>query len=120
MLSASTLALAQNETAPDPIFAAIDVHKATWAVFMAADSDEANDAACAKDADAIRAMVHTIPTTLAGLLALVRYVVECEAADEVTVVGICADGADRSMGGPICGERLLATIATALERLGRS
>jgi hypothetical protein len=116
MLSASTLALAQNETAADPIFAAIDVHKATWAVFMAADSDEANDAACAKDADAI----HTIPTTLAGLLALVRYVVECEAADEVTVVGICADGADRSMGGPICGERLLATIATALERLVRS
>jgi hypothetical protein len=78
------------------------------------------DDACGKDADAVRAMVHTVPTTLAGLLALVRYVVECEAEDNVTALSTFADDHSRSMDRPLCGERLLATIANALERLVKS
>jgi hypothetical protein len=119
--AASLPALSLPALARDPIFAAIDARKATFAVFKAADSDdELSSDACGKDADAIRVMVHTVPTTLAGLLALVRYVVECETADHGMVIEICADDAGRSMDGPICGDRLLVTIATALERLVRS
>jgi hypothetical protein len=76
----------------DPIYAAIEAHKAKNAVFRAAcaqvydgppcrDEEEAGvHAALDAESAAARAMFLTVPTTLAGIAALVDYVVGQETA----------------------------------------
>jgi hypothetical protein len=74
-------------TAHDPIFTAIEAHRAKNAAFSATCKIEEPDMmkkdgfvmpALGAETDAARAMFTTIPTTLARIVALVRYVAECE------------------------------------------
>ena len=76
-------AAAQCVLAPDPVFAAIEAHKAAQAAFVAAiDAAGPHDDPPASfnhvEADAARAMILTVPTTLPGLAALVAHIHHCE------------------------------------------
>src|SRR5262245_27789928 len=66
------------QTEPDPIFAAIEARKLTAAACGAARTDAAASAAPDADAARTRDLLRTVPTTLEGVRALVRYVMECE------------------------------------------
>jgi hypothetical protein len=66
---------------PDPIFAAIEAHRVKNGDFKAAcrdGTDEQAEIACAIEGAAARAMFLTVPTTLAGIAALVAYVIGLE------------------------------------------
>jgi hypothetical protein len=90
-LAGSTLTLA-GATAlslrPDPIFAAIERHRATWAELntrCSALSDAGTPEAEAEldrimdaDGEAAGELAGTEPMTLAGAIALLRYVAECD------------------------------------------
>ena len=78
------------------------------------------DALSHADGEAIRVMLRTPPTTLAGVKALLRYVAECEeAGDDILATYMNMDGDaaatafERTMGGEV----FLRTLLTALERL---
>jgi hypothetical protein len=83
-LAAPALAL----SGPDPIFAAIEAHRATWAELntrCSALSDEGTPEADAElqrimdvDFDAACELADTEPMTLAGAVALLRYAAECD------------------------------------------
>jgi hypothetical protein len=114
------------ETQTDPIFAAIDARKTVSAAWKAdnSDDDDRNDEFCLRDAEAVRAMLGTPPTSLEGLKALMRYVLECEqhgdnilqtAMVEESKPFIDWDGPTPLVGGAA----LLCTIVTALDRLPR-
>jgi hypothetical protein len=102
-------ALALSSAAPpDPIFAAIEHHKACY-VALALLPDGAGGCelseAVGDETDAARKMAATVPTTLAGLLALLRYVEKMqdggnEMLDEAALV------------------KLVSTTISALERIG--
>jgi hypothetical protein len=104
-------ALAASGDVPDPVFAAIEARKATWAASN--DSPEDADvphALLEADDTAILVMLQTTPTTLQGIKALLRYIVECEENGEL--LNLIQDGYDRPAGGI-----LARTLLTALERL---
>lgn len=65
------------------------------------------------DAKAIRTLLTTVPTTLAGVLALVRYVAECDAAgDDIWMVYMTDEDE------PVYGyQALFASVVAALEKL---
>jgi hypothetical protein len=77
--------------APDPIFAAIEAHRAAWTHLQ--DNPSANkvdllpedDAECDRRCDAVQdaagALADTHPTTITGVIALLRYVAGPESAD---------------------------------------
>jgi hypothetical protein len=130
---------------PDPIFAAIEAHARAHIAHCAAldyaaeehwlpdgsrcqspdcpellaREDEAGDA-CGVEADATRLMVRTCPTTPAGAAALLKYIVEHEErVDEGCITEVLMnvrEGYDDEL----AGQRLLKTLATALERMVRS
>jgi hypothetical protein len=111
-------------TGPDPIFAAIEHHKAVAVAFVAvldgvskfqedkgwADSPGIEEwrrrecEACDADGVAREKMLATIPTTFAGVLALLRYV-DQEAEEKLLIL---EDGA----------EELVSITLSALERIG--
>jgi hypothetical protein len=129
----------------DPIFAAIEAHARAHIAHCAAldyaaeehwlpdgsrcqspdcpellaREDEAGDA-CGVEADATRLMVRTCPTTPAGAAALLKYIVEHEErVDEGCITEVLMnvrEGYDDEL----AGQRLLKTLATALERMVRS
>jgi hypothetical protein len=109
---------------PDPIFAAIEHHKAVYAAFGAvldgmskfqeekgwADSPEFEEwrrrerEACDADEVAREKMLATVPTTFGGVLALLRYI--DQGAEENLL--LLQDGA----------EELVSITLSALERIG--
>jgi hypothetical protein len=95
----------------DPVFAAIAARKATIAAEQAAVllADDDLDALVEADAEALRVLLRTPPTTLAGVTALLRYVVECKEADDYSL--------DTYNGHKTFGDGLHRTLLTALERL---
>ena len=95
---------------PDPAFAAIDTRKAVLAAWSACNSedDALHDEFCDIDTEAIRTLLRTPPTTMAGIKALLHYIVECERNGEILNVHID----DETTGGKV----LLKTLLT-LERL---
>jgi hypothetical protein len=113
----------------DPIFAAIEHRRATVAAHNAALKDSAAEekmngaglaeakrrerAASSADAKAIRSLFSTVPTTLAGVLALVRYAAECDAAgDDIWMVYMTDEDE------PVYGyQALFASVIAALEKL---
>jgi hypothetical protein len=113
---ASVPALAATE--PDPIFAAIEARKATIAAYNAGkwDDDEALDGVCDADAEAVRQMVSTTPTTLRRLRDLVRYVAECETGGD-EILELFMTTADEESG--LAKDALLATLAAALNAMVR-
>ena len=107
-------ALALSSAGPDPIFALIERHKACNAAFSSVlrepgqDRDEwrrREDEASDVERDACGEMVATVPTTLAGLLALLRYVEHEHARGETLL-----DESEL--------EELLSAAVSALERIG--
>jgi hypothetical protein len=99
----------------DPIFAAIAARRATWTALN--DSPEDGDVPYAlieADDEAIAAMLLTQPTTMAGIKALLRFIVECEEHGELLNLSI-EDGTDEYA--RPAGEVLASTLLTALERL---
>jgi hypothetical protein len=113
----------------DPIFAAIEERRATITAHNAALKDSAAEervngaglvqakwrerVASNADAKAIRTLFSTVPTTLAGVLALVRYVEECDAAgDDIWMVYMTDEDE------PVYGyQALFASVIAALEKL---
>ncbi len=119
---------------PDPIFAAIAHRRATIAAHNVAlkeiaaeekSRDKKRGAGLAEakkreraagngDAEAIRALFRTVPTTLAGVLALLRYVAECDAAGDDIWMGVYMTDEDE----PVYGyQALFASVIAALEKL---
>jgi hypothetical protein len=97
----------------DPALAAIAARKATLATATSGGpkDEDVLDALSDADAHAIRTMLRTPPTTLAGVQALLRYVIACEdGGDDILNTYVDDDGT-------IGGEILLKTLLTALEHL---
>jgi hypothetical protein len=109
----------------DPIYAAIDARKQTLAALYAVPAGADPDTTLVDaDADAICVMLSTPPTTLDGLRALIRYVIECEhGGDEILDVimeGTSEPEVAWDNGRPLTsGAALLSTIATTLDQLAR-
>jgi hypothetical protein len=107
----------------DPIYAAIDARKRMLAAFSAA-LTVSEDADGEADWNATRVMLSTPPTTLDGLRALVRYVMECEQGGDNILDAVMADDgepfADWSGSKPLNGgAAFLVTLAAALDQLAR-
>ena len=114
---------------PDPIFAAIEHRRASTAAHIVALQDSAaeektNGAGLAEakrreraarnaDTEAIRRLFGTVPATLLGVLALVRYAAECDAAgDDIWMVYMTDEDE------PVYGyQALFASVIAALEKL---
>ena len=101
--------------APDPIFAAIARHRAAYAAWMAAIEIEvgtevatssAFEAEFEAEQKASKDLVGTPPTTLPGLLALLRHIIVHE--EDVAILGL--DETPR-------GKDFLKSLATALENI---
>jgi hypothetical protein len=99
-------ALALSGAGPDPIFAAIERHKACY-VALGLSEEEAVGAAVQAETDASRKMAATVPTTLAGLLALLRYVEKMHNGD----------GGEEMLDEEGL-EKLVSTTVAALEKIG--
>ena len=65
---------------PDPIFAAIEKHRAATKVVVDTKDEEDLVDACHVQDDAAEEMVSVEPTTLAGVMTLLRYVTEHDVA----------------------------------------
>jgi hypothetical protein len=116
---------------PDPIFAAIETRKRAHAAFEAAcsgasraydrladneemDQLEEEASRCGRiNANVSRTMLRTVPTTLAGVHALVRYVHERgECGDDIMMLYMGPEDNDRE-----ARQVLIATLATALDNI---
>ena len=111
---------------PDPTYAAIEACKRTLAALdtFSGTGLDIPDPVCDAAADALRAMLNTPPTTLDGLRALVRYVIERErGGDDILDIAMADEGepfADWSGPRPLnSGAMFLVTLATALDQLAR-
>jgi hypothetical protein len=110
-------ALAAGLNDPDPIFAAIAARAATWAAWGDSPHDEDGDIRhdlVDDDTAAVRVMLLTPPTTLQGIKALLRYIVECEEDGELLNFSLKDDADEYERP---AGEILARTLLTALERL---
>ena len=65
----------------DPVFAAIERHKATVLAFTATEEDtEAEEVASAEESEALADFLETVPLTAAGIRAALEYVVATDFA----------------------------------------
>jgi len=110
---------------PDPIFAAIERHRAAYEehgrVLEAVNAEEdpethwTNDervaAACDADCDALRALVQTVPATFAGAAAMLRYLVEHQNMGNDTFRVFMYEDEDYHL----TGDALLGTMVEFLE-----
>jgi hypothetical protein len=98
----------------DPIFPAIGAARRSLTMLRAlgdASAPDAQfDAASIAYNDLVRELLRTPPTTLAGLLAYVRFIKECEAAGD-NVLTIVIDDEENAV------DVMLATIIASLEQL---
>jgi hypothetical protein len=103
---------------PDPIFAAIEDHRAKNAAFRAAlhdgSDEEAQFAACDIEWDAAHDMFLTVPTTRAGIEALVAYVIVLESAGTEILNMDMSDCGDEWVGA----RALLQTLHAAFLQIG--
>ena len=79
-------ALAAASATDDPIFALIERHRFAAAVYAVTDPDtdpEGDELALAEDEDALEELLTTRPATLAGCVAVLRYVAGYEADHDV-------------------------------------
>ena len=104
VLTTPAVALAASSpSTPDPIFAAIEARKRAEArsyyeVGSRLDVDEETERDCANaDADALRAVFSTVPTTTAGAVALLCYVRDYEAEGD-DILQIVMDEAGQRQG----------------------
>jgi hypothetical protein len=100
---------------PDPIYAAIEDRRLTLAKWMTTPEKPAEeyDTAGNADAEAIRKLFTTVPTTLGGVKALLAYIVECEEQGDT----VCETYLDEQDGYELCSNVLPVTLHTAIERL---
>jgi hypothetical protein len=98
----------------DPIFAAIGAARRSLAMLRALGDasapDKEFDAASIAYDDLVRELLRTVPTTLIGQLAYVRYIKDCEDAGD-NVLTIVMDEEEDST------DVMLATIVASLEQL---
>jgi hypothetical protein len=73
-LAAPAVAAAGAYAPPDPIFVAIERHRTALVAFETAPSDDELDAAGDVHRDALGDLLGTKPTTVAGCVAVLRYV----------------------------------------------
>jgi hypothetical protein len=103
--------------APDPVFAAIAAHRQAYLEMMragancdswnaSADLEEAADAAREIESETERELAAVVPTTMAGVIALLRY---CEEHEEQRVV-LPEDPKNWHSGDPDCASLLRATF----------
>lgn len=78
-------ALSTADAADDPIFVAIDRHKAAVAATEASGEDDVSDKLSDRDTALARKLMATVPTTRAGLLAMLGYV---QHADETHAISL--------------------------------
>jgi hypothetical protein len=99
--------------APDPVFAAVEASKRSWAqlhVLCGRVTDPEFDAACTADDDALAELIDTKPTTLSGVLAYLRHIRDREnGSDDVTTMYM--DENETALGA------MLATVIASLEEL---
>jgi hypothetical protein len=121
-LPAISLPAIAAPSATDPIFAAIEDHRIKNAAFNAAceqdesrESDAAVTAAGEVEWMAARTMFLTVPTTLAGIAALVSHVVECESKGREMLNINMLDKGDNEAAAV-----LLQTLNAALSQVVRS
>ena len=69
--------MTKRSVSTDPIFAVIERRKRTAAAARAAKGDREQNRTCDADIAAMCKLVTTVPTTIAGMLALGRYIDEC-------------------------------------------
>jgi hypothetical protein len=105
MVTPAIAAAGPTHTEPDPIFAAIDARKQTYARYCEAHTrwcddgeepgalEEQSDDACHASNEALLTMLSTRPTTIAGTLALLQYVLVCDAEQDHEILEVC-DPAD--------------------------
>ena len=111
----SVPALASAE--PDPIFAAIETYRDTHATFNAIPEDEGEDyeEAYWQMYDAHRAIFVTVPTTMTGVLALIRFL-EQQVEGSYDFVTLGMDEEDNHDYGA---QALFASLRVSLEQLSR-
>ena len=71
-------------TAPDPVFAQIEAHRALRSLAYGkvyADNDPLLETVCQKEEQAIQALADTMPTSVAGVAALLEHMLEVEGFD---------------------------------------
>jgi hypothetical protein len=116
--------------APDPIYAAIEARKRTCSLKLPENpSDEEVDAICDVDNEAVRALLRTEPTTLAGAKAMIDYFIACVAfgslSNESAVDDLLMEDPVWSDDGRLISDhtegrdQLLKTLSVALGRLAR-
>jgi hypothetical protein len=97
----------------DPIFPAIGAARRSLAMLRtlrdACAPDAQFDAASIAYDDLLREVLRTVPTTLAGLLAYVRYIRECENSGD-NVLGIIMEEEENAT------DVMLTTIVASLEQ----
>jgi hypothetical protein len=103
--------------ATDPVHAAIAARKAAVAHLYAVGeqpgvTEPEEVAASLAEADAMRVLLHTVPTTPAGLLAYVKFISDCEDAGDNVLATV--------MDNTTATQVMLATIIVALEQLAAS
>jgi hypothetical protein len=102
------------EPSSDPIFAAIERHRAAYVAEVAlndSDDDDAMSAACDVEMEALESLLTTAPTTLPGCVAVLRYIEEhSEQLDMRVVFGGYTGLANQNA--------ILGVIARAIEALG--
>jgi hypothetical protein len=104
----------RDALASDPIYAAIDARRLALAKWMTTPEEPAEeyDTAGNADAEAIRKLFTTVPTTLGGVKALLAYIVECEEQGDT----ICETYLEQD-GYELCSNMLPVTLHAAIERL---
>jgi hypothetical protein len=116
---------APAKSKPDPIFAAIERYKVAWAEHGAAIADEPDsdtpeyavwyakgDAACNKHVSAVWKFCSTVPTTLAGVAASLRFVEESRKSGDDFLRMFVKKNSHET-----CHGLFLASLRTATERL---
>jgi hypothetical protein len=115
-LAAPAIALGAEPAEGDPIYAAIERHRAALAEFEAARSEEELNETGDAHVDALADLLETKPTTAAGCAAALRYVGDLVAYGPAGLseeTGLFANWAEVSESG----RQFLGLIADALERL---
>jgi hypothetical protein len=98
----------------DPVFAAIERHRAAYVAEIAlndSDDDDAMSAACNIEMEALESLLATAPTTLPGCVAMLRYIEQhSEQLDMCVVFGDYTGLANQNA--------ILGVIARTIEALG--
>jgi hypothetical protein len=115
--TAATALAITKPVEPDPIFAAIEARKQAVLGYKSLTHDASDDegsAVCEADAAAARAMFRTVPATLAGAVALLGYVSDCESRGDDIGMVFMDRAAEKSQLGH---EAMIESLLTSLSAL---